>query len=55
MCVGTIEERIDTLIAEKKDLAERIVGTGEQWITGLDTTQLRELVTLSHDAVAEAL
>ena len=26
-CVGTLEERIDTLIAEKKDLAERIVGT----------------------------
>jgi SNF2 family DNA or RNA helicase len=53
-CVGTLEERIDTLIAEKKDLAERIVGTGERWITELDTAQLRELVTLSRDAVAEA-
>ena len=52
-CVGTVEERIDTLIAEKKDLAERIVGTGERWITELDTAQLRELVTLSRDAVAE--
>ena len=28
-CVGTLEERIDTLIAQKKDLAERIVGSGE--------------------------
>ena len=53
-CVGTLEERIDTLIVEKKDLAERIVGTGERWITELDTAQLRELVTLSHDAVAES-
>ena len=53
-CVGTLEERVDTLIAEKKDLAERIVGTGERWITELDTAQLRELVTLSRDAVAEA-
>ncbi len=51
-CVGTIEERIDILIAQKKDLAERIVGTGERWITELDTTQLRELVTLSQEAVA---
>jgi superfamily II DNA or RNA helicase len=51
-CVGTIEERIDMLITQKKDLAERIVGTGERWITELDTAQLRELVTLSHEAVA---
>ena len=51
-CVGTIEERIDMLIVQKKDLAERIVGTGEGWITELDTAQLRELVTLSHEAVA---
>jgi SNF2 family DNA or RNA helicase len=51
-CVGTIEERIDMLIAQKKDLAERIVGTGEGWITELDTAQLRELMTLSHEAVA---
>jgi SNF2 family DNA or RNA helicase len=51
-CVGTVEERIDMLIAQKKDLAERIVGTGERWITELDTAQLRELVTLSQEAVA---
>jgi SNF2 family DNA or RNA helicase len=53
-CVGTVEERIDTLIAQKKDLAERIVGTGERWITELDTAQLRELVTLSREAVEAA-
>ncbi len=52
-CVGTLEERIDTLIDRKKDLADRIVGTGEAWITELDTAQLRELVTLSADAVAD--
>jgi SNF2 family DNA or RNA helicase len=51
-CVGTLEERIDTLIAQKKDLADRIVGTGEAWLTELDTVQLRELVSLSADAVA---
>lgn len=52
-CVGTLEERIDTLIDRKKDLADRIVGTGEAWITELDTAQLRELVTLSAGAVAD--
>ena len=53
-CVGTLEERIDALITQKKDLAERIVGSGEQWITELDTDQLRELVTLSSDALQDA-
>ncbi|HYB26152.1 MAG TPA: DEAD/DEAH box helicase [Solirubrobacteraceae bacterium] len=53
-CVGTLEERIDTLIAQKKELAERIIGTGERWITELDTAQLRELVTLSREAVEAA-
>ena len=52
-CVGTLEERIDTLINRKKDLADRIVGTGEAWITELDMSQLRELVTLSAGAVAD--
>jgi SNF2 family DNA or RNA helicase len=54
LCVGTLEERIDRMIEDKKDLAQRIVGTGEAWLTELDTARLRELVALSGDAVAEA-
>ena len=53
MCAGTLEERIDQVIEEKKGLAERIVGSGEGWLTELSVTQLRELVLLSSDAVAE--
>ncbi len=54
MCVGTLEERIDVLIAQKKDLADQIVGSSsEAWITELDSNQLRDLVVLSADAVAE--
>jgi non-specific serine/threonine protein kinase len=53
-CVGTLEERIDALITQKKDLAQRIVSSGERWITELDTAQLRELVTLSSDALQDA-
>jgi len=54
VCVGTLEERIDQMIEDKRNLAARIVGTGEGWLTELSTTELRQLVALSADAVAEA-
>jgi len=53
VCGGTLEERIDALIEAKRALAERIVGTGERWITELSTDQLREVVALSGDAVGD--
>ncbi len=53
VCAGTIEESIDEMIEQKKDLAERIVGAGEQWITELSTEKLREMFALSADAVSE--
>ena len=49
--VGTMEERIDQMIEEKKDLADRIVGSGENWLTEMSTEELKELFTLSRDAV----
>ncbi len=54
VCVGTLEERIDRMIEDKRALAERIVGTGEAWLTELSTDRIRELVALTADAVAEA-
>jgi non-specific serine/threonine protein kinase len=53
VCGGTLEERIDALIEAKRALADRIVGSGEGWITELSTEQLREIVALSADAVGE--
>jgi SNF2 family DNA or RNA helicase len=53
VCVGTLEERIDAMIEEKKALAERIVGTGEGWLTELSTEDLRAVLALSPDAVSE--
>jgi SNF2-related domain/SNF2 Helicase protein/Helicase conserved C-terminal domain len=53
VCVGTLEERIDSMIEEKKALAERIVGTGESWLTELSTADLREVLALSPEAVSE--
>jgi SNF2 family DNA or RNA helicase len=53
VCVGTLEERVDALIEEKKALAELIVGGGESWLTELSTERLRELVALAPEAVSE--
>ena len=53
ICVGTLEERIDAMIEEKKALAERIVGTGESWLTELSVAGLREVIELAPEAVSE--
>lgn len=50
---GTLEERIDQMIEQKTELAENIIGSGERWLTELDTSQLRELLTLRNDAIAD--
>ncbi|MEM9165571.1 MAG: DEAD/DEAH box helicase [Planctomycetota bacterium] len=53
VCRGTLEERIDEMLEQKTELAEQIVGSGEQWLTELDTNALKELLTLRDDAVGE--
>jgi len=53
LCLGTLEERIDALLEEKRNLADNIVGSGEDWLTELSTDQLRDLFALSQEAVAE--
>ena len=53
VCLGTVEERIDAMIEEKKALADQIVGTGESWLTELSVADLRSVLTLSPDAVSE--
>ncbi len=53
VCIGTLEERIDQLLSEKSELADRIVGGGDDWLTGLSTTELRDYLRLSAEAVAE--
>ncbi len=53
VCVGTLEERIDAMIEEKRALAQLVVGAGESWLTELSTSQLRDLLTLSGEAIGE--
>lgn len=53
VCTGTLEEKIHEMIESKKALAEQVVGAGEQWLTELDTDQLRNLLLLDRNAVIE--
>jgi superfamily II DNA or RNA helicase len=48
--MGTLEEKIDAMLESKRDLADRVVGTGEGWLTELDDDALRRLVVLEPDA-----
>lgn len=53
VCTGTLEERIHDMIESKKALAEQVVGTGENWLTELNSDQLRDLLLLDRSAVIE--
>jgi len=50
MCAGTLEERIDMMIEAKQATAERVVGTGEGWLTELSNDELRDVLSLSSEA-----
>ena len=53
LCAGTLEEKIDEMIERKQELAERVVGAGEGWLTELSTPALKELFALREGAVTE--
>jgi SNF2 family DNA or RNA helicase/uncharacterized Zn finger protein len=46
---GTMEERIDEMIKDKRALADLTVSSGEKWIGELSNKELKELVKLSKD------
>ena len=52
-CVGTLEEKIDEMIERKKDVASRVVGTGEAWLTELSNDQIRDLFALRAEAIGD--
>ncbi|MEV0843995.1 DEAD/DEAH box helicase [Actinocatenispora sera] len=43
----TVEDRVAKLIADKRALADAVVGTGETWLTELSDTELADLVALA--------
>ena len=47
VCKGTIEEKIDTLIESKRELAENVIGGGgENWITEMSNEELLSVLRL---------
>ncbi len=53
LCAGTIEEKVDRMLETKRELASKIVGAGEQWITELGNRELSELFALSHEPLSD--
>jgi len=51
--LGTLEERIDQMIEDKKKIASSIVGSDESWLTELDNERFKALIALNEEAVME--
>jgi SNF2 family DNA or RNA helicase len=49
--LGTLEERIDETIENKKKIADSIVGADESWLTELDNESFKKLITLNKQTV----
>jgi superfamily II DNA or RNA helicase len=46
---GTLEEKIDRLLTEKRALSDQVIGTGEAWLSSLSTEDLRALIALERE------
>jgi SNF2 family DNA or RNA helicase len=53
VAMGTLEERIDQMIADKKKLSSAIVGNDESWLTELDNEAFKQLIALNKTAILE--
>jgi SNF2 family DNA or RNA helicase len=53
VAIGTLEERIDQMIEDKKKLAGAIVGADESWLTELDNDAFKALIALNKSAILE--
>ncbi len=52
VCRGTLEERIDALLTEKRTLADAVVRSDESWLTELTTEELRQTLQLEATAIS---
>ena len=53
ICAGTLEERIDEMIEQKKNIASSVVGSGEGWLTELSNAELKEMFTLRQETIGD--
>ncbi len=51
--IGTLEEKIDQMIEDKKKLSSTVVGNDESWLTELDNDAFKQLIALNKSAVLE--
>jgi len=49
--LGTLEERIDQMIEDKKKIANLVVGADESWLTELDNDSFKKLIALNRQTV----
>ncbi|MBS3901673.1 MAG: SWF/SNF helicase family protein, partial [Dethiobacter sp.] len=45
--LGTLEEKINSMLEAKKELADLTVSTGETWLTEMSDSELRDIFNLS--------
>ncbi len=51
--MGTVEEKIDALIEDKKRISSAIVGADESWLADLDNETFKNLIALQQRAIVE--
>jgi SNF2 family DNA or RNA helicase len=51
--IGTLEEKIDQMIEDKKKLSAAVVGSDESWLTELDNEAFKQLISLNKSAILE--
>jgi SNF2 family DNA or RNA helicase len=51
--LGTLEERVDRMIEEKRQVAGAIVGGDESWLAQLDNNAFKQLIALNRQALLE--
>jgi hypothetical protein len=53
VCTGTVEERIDHMLHQKRGVAASVVGSGEQWVTELSDDELLDLLALRTETMLQ--
>ncbi|MBH8551908.1 DEAD/DEAH box helicase [Nostocaceae cyanobacterium CENA357] len=53
VAIGTLEERIDQMIEDKKKLSSAVVGSDESWLTELNNEAFKQLIALNKSAILE--
>ena len=53
IAAGTLEERIDSMLEEKRGLADQILGGGDDWLMSLSNSELLNVISLRESVFEE--